>query len=92
LVGSSQVPSILIQKRKSWNDRWLTLNPTDKGTESNQSDKLVECNIHVKLGMKEHVESGAPSIHAIADYCVLSIYTKTYNKWYVCEFGKQSFC
>ncbi len=32
---------------------------------------------------------GSSAVKAVEDYCVLAIYTKSYNKWFLCNDGKQ---
>jgi len=34
-------------------------------------------------------EKGNHAMSRSEDFCVLGIYTKSYNKWYICELGKQ---
>ncbi len=48
---------------------------------------IANCNTHVKLEISEG--RGASVKKGIEDYRVLTIYTKTYNKWLPCEVGKQ---
>ena len=50
--------------------------------------KIIQRNTHVKVEISEG--RGASAMKAVEDYRVLGIYTKTYNKWFVCEEGKQS--
>ena len=75
-------------KRKLTRERWLTPKLSDSPADVDSSEKEKERNVHVKLEMKEKV-TGMAEKREIVDYRVLGIYTKTYNKWYPCEFSKQ---
>ena len=44
--------------------------------------------MHVKVQMSE--DKGGIILTAIEDYCVMGMYTKTYNKWYVGETRRES--
>ena len=47
---------------------------------------MIERNVHVKLEISEEGREKK----AVEDYRVVAINTKTYNKWFVCEVGRQS--
>ena len=79
-------------KHKSLRERWFTAAPPrpaeDSSSEASSPDeKIIQRNTHVKVEISEG--RGASAMKAVEDYRVLGIYTKSYNKWFVCEEGKQ---
>ena len=78
-------------KRKSLKERWLSrTEPKETASELVEpQEKIIERNVHVKVEVTEKGNNVGPSKKAIEDYRVLGIYTKTYNKWFLCEHGKQ---
>jgi hypothetical protein len=75
-------------KRKSLQGRWFgSKKKTDKGNA--QAGKFIERNVLVKLQMKEMMGSGA-AVEDIVNYCVLGVFTKSYNKWMLCDIGRQA--
>ncbi len=75
-------------KRKSLQGRWFgSKKMTDKGNA--QAGKFIERNVRVKLQMKEMTGSGA-AVEDIVNYRVLGVFTKSYNKWMLCDIGRQA--
>lgn len=79
------------RKHKSLRERWFTKKPTDDNDDADDDvdplEKVIRRNMHVKLEISEG--RGAAKRTAVEDYRVLAIYTKTYNKWFLCEKGRQ---
>ena len=46
-------------------------------------DTFIARNIHVTIKVSEK------GLNQVVDFRVLGIYTKHYNKWYLCEHGRQ---
>ena len=59
---------------------------TDLDDES-PSDVVITRDTHVKITVNQG--KGKNAISGSEDFRVLGIYTKSYNKWYMCELGKQ---
>ena len=76
-------------KHKSLRERWLTPSPKPVTEEGDLRDEemFVKRDVHIKLQISEG--RGRTKKTAVEDYRVLAIYTKTYNKWFLCEEGKQ---
>jgi hypothetical protein len=51
------------------------------------SEMYIERNMHVKVDIGEG--GGALTQQGVQDYQVLGLFTKTYNKWFLCDSGKQ---
>ena len=49
---------------------------------------IIERGMHVKLQVSEG--KGRLARTEIKDFVVMSVATKTYNRWYMCEKGKQT--
>jgi len=45
----------------------------------------VERNTHINIEVKQ-----GRGKNAVKKFCVLALFTKIYNKWYLCEKGRQS--
>ena len=52
-----------------------------------EQDIIIERNTHVKVEISEG--RGPSAMKAVENYRVLAIYTKSYNKWFLCDHGKQ---
>eukprot|EP00956_Cyclotella_meneghiniana_P021910 scaffold40607_cov38-Cyclotella_meneghiniana.AAC.2 len=78
-------------KRKSLKERWLSrTEPKETASELVEpQEKIIEHNVHVKVEVTEKGNNEGPPKKAVENYCVLGIYTKTYNKLFLCEHGKQ---
>jgi len=48
----------------------------------------VERNTQVKVEIQQG--KGKKAKKSVKDFCVLALFTKTYNKWFLCETGKHS--
>ena len=74
-------------KFKSLKERWLS--PANRPAESqvSMSEMYIERNMHVRVDIGEG--RGALAQQVVQDYRVLGIFTKTYNKWFLCDSGKQ---
>lgn len=77
------------RKKNSLLGRWLTHKQKPSEDDANSNDKIIERNIHVKVEMKEKRHNQGP-LCDLVDYRVLAVDTKTYNKWYLCENGRQA--
>ena len=75
------------RKYKSLKERWLS--PANRPAESqvSMSEKYIERNMHVKVDISEG--RGALAQQVVQDYRVLGLFTKTYNKWFLCDIGRQ---
>ena len=77
------------RKKNSLLGRWLTYKNKLSENDAMSSDTVIERNVHLKVEMKEKRDGQAP-LSDLVDYRVLALYTKTYNKWYLCEKGSQA--
>ena len=75
-------------KHKSLRERWFGPAPEPERKEPSQEEVSIKRNVHVKLEISEG--RGKAKKVAMEDYRVLAIYTKTYNKWYLCQHQKQN--
>ena len=77
------------RKHKSLKERWMTRETVpvivDK---ANPGQVFVERNTQVKVEVQQG--KGKQAKKLVKDFCVLALLTKTYNKWFLCETGKQS--
>ena len=75
------------RKYKSLKERWLS--PANQPAESqvSMSEKYIERNMHVKVDISEG--RGILGQQEVQGYRVLGLFTKTYNKWFLCDIGKQ---
>ena len=79
-------------KAKSLLQRWMTGKPNQQKGEDPEDDpvaKVIQHNVHVKVEISEG--RGKSKKTTVENYCVLCIYTKTYNKWMPCDIRKSSF-
>ena len=56
--------------------------------EANPGQVFVERNTQVKVEVQQG--NGKKAKKSVKDFRVLALFTKTYNKWFLCETGKQS--
>ena len=74
-------------KHRSLWERW-TWSENNGATEVGETgDRIVKRNVRVRIEVKEG--RGSNEVKAVEDFRVLAVYTKTYNKWYLCEKGEQ---
>ena len=46
-------------------------------------DHTIEQGVHVRIKLSQGRRKYVVSV--VMDYCILAVFTKTYNKWYICE-------
>ena len=77
------------RKHKSLKERWISRDVVPVSVdEDNPGQVFVERNTQVKIEVKQG--RGKKAKKAVKDFRVLALFTKSYNKWYLCEKGKQS--
>ena len=69
-------------KFQSLQGRWYSETKSVLEDESDD-DTFIERNTHVTIKVSEK------GLNQVVDFRVLGIYTKHYNKWYLCEQGRQ---
>ena len=69
------------QKCQSLQGRWYSETKPVLEDESDD-DTFIERNTHVTIKVSEK------GLNQVVDFRVLGIYTKHYNKWYLCEQGR----
>ena len=69
-------------KFQSLQGRWYSETKSVLEDESDD-DTFIERNTHVTIKVSEK------GLNQVVDFRVLGIYTKNYNKWYLCEQGRQ---
>ena len=79
-------------KLKSLLECWLTpcwKTVEDDDTDGNPHLKFIQRNVHI---IKLEIQDGkcTRARKAVENYHALATYTKTYNKWYLCEKGEQT--
>ena len=86
-VKKSGSTSPATKHRSLW-ERW-TWSEEKGSTEVGDlgQDRIVKRNVRVRIEVKEG--RGSNEMKAVEDFRVVVLYTKTYNKWYLCEKGKQ---
>ena len=79
------------RKYNSLSGRWFVkdnngglVNTPSTSSSSNGAQKFIERNVHVKLPVQD-----GNNVMSNKDFRVLRIYTKTYNKWFPCQKGRQ---
>ena len=77
------------RKKNSLLGRWLSHKHKPSDDAANSGGIVVEQNMHVKVEMTEKRDNQAP-LSDLVDYRVLAVNTKTYNKWYLCDRGRQA--
>jgi hypothetical protein len=75
------------RKYKSLKERWLSHAKKPAESQVSMSEIYIERNMHVRVDIGEG--RGALAQQVVQDYRVLGIFTKTYNKWFLCDIGKQ---
>ena len=82
-----------LQKYKTLQGRWFGSKERKKQEDGADEDNggpdmIIERGMHVKLQVSEG--KGRLARTEIKDFVVMSVATKTYNRWYMCEKGKQT--
>ena len=84
-IGKDKGSFTLDQKTKSLTGRWFS-GKSDANAKSSEDDgttEYIERNSHVRIEVSEGGNTQK------TDFRVLGIYTKHYNKWYLCDIGRQ---
>jgi hypothetical protein len=76
-------------KRKSLQGRWFTPKKKMDDCNAKADGKFIERNVWVKLQMKEMMGSSI-AVEDLVNYRVLGVFTKSYNKWMLCDIGRQA--
>ena len=77
------------RKHKSLKERWMTREAVPVTVdEANPGQVFVERNTQVKVEVQQG--KGKKAKKSVKDFHVLALFTKTYNKWFLCKTRKQS--